>query len=179
MKIKLTTLLVIALAATKGKFVVVKGWPGFTWLDTAMMKRPYAELLQLARNREAQEKAEHPLERINFTDAGLEWFDVVANTQTRSWALPFKARGFTEGNPSNDGRYVAAFDHAQMCLVDMDPQPPLQTYAGGNRRIGPTTPHGCIGFNDSVNDLRLNIKLNSKESKSRDITSGIEHLNIV
>ena len=32
---------------------------------------------------------------------------------------------------------------------------------------------------DSVNDLRLNIKLNSKESKSRDISTGIEHLNIV
>ena len=32
---------------------------------------------------------------------------------------------------------------------------------------------------DSVNDLRLAIKLHSKESKNRDITSGIEHLNIV
>ncbi len=32
---------------------------------------------------------------------------------------------------------------------------------------------------DSVNDLRLNIKLHSKEAKNRDITAGIEHLNIV
>jgi twitching motility protein PilU len=32
---------------------------------------------------------------------------------------------------------------------------------------------------DSVNDLRLNIKLHSKEAKNRDITQGIEHLNIV
>jgi len=32
---------------------------------------------------------------------------------------------------------------------------------------------------DSVNDLRLSIKLHSKEAKNRDITSGIEHLNIV
>ncbi len=32
---------------------------------------------------------------------------------------------------------------------------------------------------DSVNDLRLMIKLHSKESKDRDITKGIEHLNIV
>jgi twitching motility protein PilU len=32
---------------------------------------------------------------------------------------------------------------------------------------------------DSVNDLRLNIKLNSKDSKNRDVNSGIEHLNIV
>ena len=32
---------------------------------------------------------------------------------------------------------------------------------------------------DSVNDLRLNIKLHGKESKNRDQSSGIEHLNIV
>jgi twitching motility protein PilU len=32
---------------------------------------------------------------------------------------------------------------------------------------------------DSVNDLRLQIKLHSKEAKNRDVTSGIEHLNIV
>lgn len=41
----------IALAAAKGKFVVIKGWPGFNWLDKEMMQRPYAELLQLARER--------------------------------------------------------------------------------------------------------------------------------
>ena len=41
----------IALAAAKGKFVVIKGWPGFNWLDTEMMKRPHAELLKLARER--------------------------------------------------------------------------------------------------------------------------------
>ena len=32
---------------------------------------------------------------------------------------------------------------------------------------------------DSVNDLRLNIKLHVKESKNRDVSAGIEHLNIV
>jgi len=32
---------------------------------------------------------------------------------------------------------------------------------------------------DSVNDLRLNIKLHGKESQNRDITAGIDHLNIV
>jgi dienelactone hydrolase len=41
----------IALAAAKGKFVVIKGWPGFNWLEKEMMQRPYAELLQLARER--------------------------------------------------------------------------------------------------------------------------------
>ena len=32
---------------------------------------------------------------------------------------------------------------------------------------------------DSVNDLRLNIKLNSKHAKNRDFSSGMEHLGIV
>ncbi|WP_146533755.1 putative glycoside hydrolase [Rubripirellula reticaptiva] len=41
----------IELAAEKGKFVVIKGWPGFNWLDREMMKRPHAELLELARQR--------------------------------------------------------------------------------------------------------------------------------
>lgn len=41
----------IALAAAKGKFVVLKGWPGFNWMDKEMMKRPHAELLKLARER--------------------------------------------------------------------------------------------------------------------------------
>jgi hypothetical protein len=41
----------VALAAAKGKFVVIKGWPGFNWLDKEMMQRPYAELLKLARER--------------------------------------------------------------------------------------------------------------------------------
>ncbi|GAB6164143.1 hypothetical protein JCM19992_01430 [Thermostilla marina] len=41
----------LSIAAEKGKFVVLKGWPGFTWLDSDMMKRPHGELLQLARRR--------------------------------------------------------------------------------------------------------------------------------
>ncbi len=41
----------IALAASKGKGVIVKGWPGFNWLDQDLMKRPNDELLGLARKR--------------------------------------------------------------------------------------------------------------------------------
>jgi Hypothetical glycosyl hydrolase family 15 len=41
----------IALAAAKGKFVIIKGWPGFTWLDQDMMRRPHVELLAMARER--------------------------------------------------------------------------------------------------------------------------------
>jgi twitching motility protein PilU len=32
---------------------------------------------------------------------------------------------------------------------------------------------------DSVNDLRLQIKLNGTESKNRDVLSGLDHLDIV
>jgi len=32
---------------------------------------------------------------------------------------------------------------------------------------------------DSVNDLRLTIKLHGKESKDRDLSAGIQHLDIV
>lgn len=39
----------VALAAAKGKFVVVKGWPGFNFTERDMMQRPRAELLNLAR----------------------------------------------------------------------------------------------------------------------------------
>ena len=41
----------IALAASKGKDVIIKGWPGFNWLEEEPMKRPYDELLDLARKR--------------------------------------------------------------------------------------------------------------------------------
>lgn len=39
----------MAIAEAKNKSVVLKGWPGFNWMDTEMMKRPYAELLKKAR----------------------------------------------------------------------------------------------------------------------------------
>jgi hypothetical protein len=41
----------IAFAAAKGKFVVLKGWPGFTWLDAETKQRSHAENLRLARER--------------------------------------------------------------------------------------------------------------------------------
>ena len=37
----------------------------------------------------------------------------------------------------------------------------------------------ALRFADSMNEVRLNIKLNGKASKERDITKGIEHLDIV
>ena len=37
----------------------------------------------------------------------------------------------------------------------------------------------ALRYADSVNDLRLMIKLHSKDAKSKDMSAGIEHLNIV
>src|SRR5256885_1228834 len=37
----------------------------------------------------------------------------------------------------------------------------------------------ALRFADSTNEVRLNIKLNSKEAKGADLTKGIEHLDIV
>lgn len=39
----------LSLAEARGKFAVLKGWPGFSWLDTEKMKRPREELLREAR----------------------------------------------------------------------------------------------------------------------------------
>jgi hypothetical protein len=36
-------------AARAGKIVCLKAWPGFTWLDTDLMKKPHAELAKRAR----------------------------------------------------------------------------------------------------------------------------------
>lgn len=38
-------------AGQAGKLVVLKAWPGFSWLDEAQMKRPHAERVKLARER--------------------------------------------------------------------------------------------------------------------------------
>jgi len=82
----------------------------------------------------------HPHEQINVDPTGTElmWFDVVACTKTRSWTLPITVDygiGSGEGNPSNDGRFVALGSNAAMFVVDMDPQPPYAPYP--SVRIGP------------------------------------------
>ena len=82
----------------------------------------------------------HPHEQINVNRAGTElmWFDVTTCTKTRSRTLPIAVDygiGSGEGNPSNDGRFVALGNNTDMFVVDMDPEPPLAPYP--NRRIGP------------------------------------------
>lgn len=82
----------------------------------------------------------HPHEQINVDGAGRElmWFDVTTCAKTRTWALPITVDygiGSGEGNPSNDGRFVALGNAQAMFIVDMDPRPPYAPYP--NKRIGP------------------------------------------
>ncbi|TMQ60940.1 MAG: hypothetical protein E6K76_00350 [Candidatus Eisenbacteria bacterium] len=82
----------------------------------------------------------HANEQINVDGSGAElmWFNVATCTKTRTWTLPVTVNygiGSGEGNPSNDGRYVALASATQLFVVDMDPQPPLAPYP--NKRIGP------------------------------------------
>jgi hypothetical protein len=76
---------------------------------------------------------------INVDKAGgeLSWIDVGSCAKVRSWRLPVRADdiGSGEGNPSNDGRFVALGNGRQMFVVDMDPQPPHPPWP--HRRIGP------------------------------------------
>ncbi len=82
----------------------------------------------------------HPNEMINVSGSGTElmWWDVRNCTKTRTWTLPITSDygiGTGEGNPSNNGRFVAIASATQMVIVDMDPQPPFAAYP--NKRIGP------------------------------------------
>jgi hypothetical protein len=82
----------------------------------------------------------HPHELINVDRAGtgLSWIDVTTCTRTRAWTLPLKADygiGSGEGNPSNDGRFVAIGNATAMVVVDMDPRPPFAPYP--HARVGP------------------------------------------
>jgi hypothetical protein len=88
---------------------------------------------------------QHPDEEIAVTNGGrtLEWFNVVTDTVTRSWSLPYAVDGIGsyEGNPSADGRYILLnqndpVTHSyHMFLVDMNPQAPYAPYPAS--RIGP------------------------------------------
>jgi hypothetical protein len=83
----------------------------------------------------------HPTVQIAVNKAGTElmWFDVATCRKLRSWTLPFPADygiGSSEGNVSEDGRYVVISDDTRMVVVDMDPRGP-NTPPWPHRRIGP------------------------------------------
>jgi hypothetical protein len=83
---------------------------------------------------------DYPHVQINVDSSGTElmWFDIYNCTKTRSWTLPIKVNygiGSGEGNPSNDGRFVALGNDTAMFIVDMDPKPPFAPWP--SVRIGP------------------------------------------
>ncbi len=88
----------------------------------------------------------HANERISVSGDELAWIDVVDCTKTRSWPTPFNVRGIgaSEGNVSDDGRFIALFDATRVFVVDMDPQAPLLPYP--NSRIGPAFDLGGCGI---------------------------------
>lgn len=82
-------------------------------------------------------KVEHRNVRISCSGYELSWYDVTTCQYVRRWELPFwvKGLGMSEGNPSNDGRYIALTDGYKVFVVDMDPQAPYAAYPA--QRIGP------------------------------------------
>lgn len=75
---------------------------------------------------------------VNRAGTELVWYDVENCRVTRRWTLPVRVDygvGSGEGNPSNDGRFVALGNDREMFVVDMDPRPPHAPYP--SVRIGP------------------------------------------
>jgi len=107
-------------AARRGKIVILKGWPGFTFRQKEMMQKPHAELARLAR------------ERITFP---LACFLVAAEPHsyfcytwgyrehhgTFDWYPEFdQPLGPPKGEAKRDGwKYKREFAHASV-FVDLD-----------------------------------------------------------
>jgi hypothetical protein len=123
----------------------------------------------------------HPKEMINVNSSGTElsWVDVTTCMKTRTWTLPLTADygiGSGEGNPSNDGRFVAIGNQNAMVVVDMDPQPPYAPYP--SKRIGPvysfppcSLSAGCNIDNISVSasGKYVSVKYDNSLDTTRDI----------
>ena len=76
--------------------------------------------------------------RINAGGTALEWFDVVRCVRVKQWALPISVYylGLTNGNVSQDGRYIALGDkNGNMFVVDMV-----------NNVVGPTASYAYGGY---------------------------------
>lgn len=75
----------------------------------------------------------------------LQWVNVRTGSVARTWTLPFRVKGIGpgEGAPSNDGRFLAVVSATgtHVVVVDMDPQPPLDSYP--SRRISGVFPPLC------------------------------------
>jgi hypothetical protein len=89
-----------------------------------------------------------PMIRIRPEGNKIRWFDVVNCSEVKSITLPFSfgsgpdGGAFSEGTPSNDGRYAAlAKDGDEIFVVDMDPP-------SGSPRAGPIYNVASCGLSD-------------------------------
>lgn len=107
-------------AGRLGKAVIVKGWPGFTWLDTEMMKKPYTELEQLSR-----ERITFPLAAFLAAAGERAYFCYTWGYRedhgTFSWYPEFDRRlGPPLGDAIREGwTYTREFEHARV-WVDLE-----------------------------------------------------------
>ncbi len=87
-----------------------------------------------------------PTVRVNAGGNLLEWFDVAACRQVRSWTLleGVEDLGLTDGNLTMDGRFVVLGNQRSMFALDMDPQPPHDPYP--SNRVGPPVDITYGGF---------------------------------
>lgn len=105
-------------AGKNGKIVVLKGWPGFSWLDDVTKEKSHAELLEMAR-----ENITFPLACFLVAAQPYSYFCYTwgyrDNMGSLDWYPEFeKPLGQPLGNAIIDGyRYSREFEH---CSVEVD-----------------------------------------------------------
>jgi hypothetical protein len=109
-------------AGQVGKLVVMKAWPGFSWLDADQMKKPHEELLKLAR-----ERITFPLACFLVAAEANSFFCYTwgyrENQGTFDWYPEFdKPLGPPKGQAERQGwTYRREFEHASV-FVDLEKQ---------------------------------------------------------
>ena len=88
----------MTLAASKGKFVVLKGWPGFSWMDQEPKGRSHAENLRLARTGDVSTRL--------FPDrsAARLPFLLLVGIHGGAWWTRFVSRVPAPARPAHGGR---------------------------------------------------------------------------
>jgi len=104
-------------ASKAGKITILKTWPGFTWLDKEMLKRPKAELQKIAR-----EKITFPLAAFLIAAGEKSYFNYTwgyrENHGAYDWYPEFdKKLGAPLSDAVQEGfEYTREFKHASVYL---------------------------------------------------------------
>ncbi len=105
------------IAGKAGKIVILKTWPGFTWLDKETLKLPKAELQRLAR-----ERITFPLAAFLIAASENSYFNYTwgyrDNHGAYDWYPEFdKKLGAPLGDAKQEGvEYRREFKHASVYL---------------------------------------------------------------